>query len=139
MWKQWKQWQTLFFGAPKSLKMVTAAMKLKDVCPWAQRPAGSTHSSTRGLRPPEQLEMPAGFPSSDKTRPDSPVPTLQGPCGRSPPSRPRRGIASPVAIRRGEGAQRKRCRNSRCSPRGNPACRGTFGGHLMQIMAAELS
>ena len=28
--KQWKQWQTLFFGAPKSLQMVTAAMKLKD-------------------------------------------------------------------------------------------------------------
>ena len=29
-----------------------------------QRPAGSTHSSTRGRRPPEQLERPAGFPSS---------------------------------------------------------------------------
>ena len=29
----------------------------------------------------------------------------------------RRGIASPVAIRRGEGAQRKRCRDPRCSPR----------------------
>ena len=28
--KQWKQWQTLFWGAPKSLKMVIAAMKLKD-------------------------------------------------------------------------------------------------------------
>ena len=28
--KQWKQWLTLFFGAPKSLQMVTAAMKLKD-------------------------------------------------------------------------------------------------------------
>ena len=28
--KEWKQWQTLFFGAPKSLQMVTAAMKLKD-------------------------------------------------------------------------------------------------------------
>ena len=28
--KQWKQCQTLFFGAPKSLHMVTAAMKLKD-------------------------------------------------------------------------------------------------------------
>ena len=28
--KQWKQWQTLFFGAAKSLQMVTAAMKLKD-------------------------------------------------------------------------------------------------------------
>ena len=30
--KQWKQWLTLFWGAPKSLQMVTAAMKLKDVC-----------------------------------------------------------------------------------------------------------
>ena len=29
--EQWKQCQTLFFGgAPKSLQMVTAAMKLKD-------------------------------------------------------------------------------------------------------------
>ena len=28
--KQWKQCQALFFGAPKSLQMVTAAMKLKD-------------------------------------------------------------------------------------------------------------
>ena len=25
-------WLTLFFGAPKSLQMVTAAMKLKDTC-----------------------------------------------------------------------------------------------------------
>ena len=25
-----KQWQTLYFEAPKSLQMVTAAMKLKD-------------------------------------------------------------------------------------------------------------
>ena len=30
--KQWKQWLTLFFWAPKSLQMVTAAMKLKDAC-----------------------------------------------------------------------------------------------------------
>ena len=30
MGKQWKQCQTLFFGAPESLQMVTAAMKLKD-------------------------------------------------------------------------------------------------------------
>ena len=30
MRKQWKQWETLFWGAPKSLQMVTAAMKLKD-------------------------------------------------------------------------------------------------------------
>ena len=30
--KQWKQWLTLFFWAPKSVQMVTAAMKLKDTC-----------------------------------------------------------------------------------------------------------
>ena len=28
--KQWKQWQILLWGAPKSMKMVTAAIKLKD-------------------------------------------------------------------------------------------------------------
>ena len=28
--EKWKQWLTLFFWAPKSLRMVTAAMKLKD-------------------------------------------------------------------------------------------------------------
>ena len=30
--KQWTQWLTLFFLAPKSLHMVIAAMKLKDAC-----------------------------------------------------------------------------------------------------------
>ena len=30
MGKQWKQWLTLFLGAPKSLPMVIATMKLKD-------------------------------------------------------------------------------------------------------------
>ena len=34
MGKRWKQWRTLFSWAPKSLQMVTAAMKLKDACPW---------------------------------------------------------------------------------------------------------
>ena len=32
MGKQWKQRQTLFWGAPKSLQMVTEAIKLKDAC-----------------------------------------------------------------------------------------------------------
>ena len=32
MRKQCKQWQTLFSWAPKSLQMVTAALKLKDTC-----------------------------------------------------------------------------------------------------------
>ena len=27
-----EQWQTLFWGAPKSLQMVTVAMKLEDTC-----------------------------------------------------------------------------------------------------------
>ena len=30
--KRWKQSQTLFFWAPKSLQMVIASMKLKDTC-----------------------------------------------------------------------------------------------------------
>ena len=30
MGKQWRQWLTLFWGAPKSLQMMTAGMKLKD-------------------------------------------------------------------------------------------------------------
>ena len=34
MGKQWKQWLTLFFWAPKSLQMLIAAMKLKDTYPF---------------------------------------------------------------------------------------------------------
>ena len=64
-----------------------------------QRPAGSTHSWTRGLRPPEQLERPAGCPSSVKTRPHSPVPTLQGPCGLSPKQRGILRFLSPLEVR----------------------------------------
>ena len=30
--EKWKQWQTLFSWAPKSLQKVTAAMKWKDAC-----------------------------------------------------------------------------------------------------------
>ena len=36
MEKQWKQCQTLFFGAPESLQMMIAAMKLKDLTPWKE-------------------------------------------------------------------------------------------------------
>ena len=34
MGKQWKQWQTLFSWAPKSLQMVTTVTKLKTLPPW---------------------------------------------------------------------------------------------------------
>ena len=30
---EWKQWETLFSSASKSLQMVIATMKLKDACP----------------------------------------------------------------------------------------------------------
>ena len=33
----WKQWQTLYFWAPKSLQMVTAAMKLQDACSFKEQ------------------------------------------------------------------------------------------------------
>ena len=34
MGKKWTQWDILFWGTPKSLQMVTAAMKLKDTSSW---------------------------------------------------------------------------------------------------------
>ena len=34
MGKQWKLWQTLFLWSPKSLQMVTAAMKSNELAPW---------------------------------------------------------------------------------------------------------
>ena len=43
------------------------------------------------------------------------------------------GIDPSVTIRRGKGAQMKWCRDPRCSPRGNPACRGTFGGPQPEV------
>ena len=52
-------------------------------CVVRKKPAGSTHSSASGLSSREQLERQAEFHSSDKTRHDSPVPTLQGPCDQS--------------------------------------------------------
>ena len=36
MVKEWKQWLSLFWGTPKSLKMVNAAMKLKTLTPWKE-------------------------------------------------------------------------------------------------------
>ena len=36
MEKQWTQWLTLFWGAPKSLRTVIAAMKLKMLAPWKE-------------------------------------------------------------------------------------------------------
>ena len=44
-----------------------------------ERASGSKYNLTSGLSPREQLESPAEFQPHHKTRPDSPVPTLQSP------------------------------------------------------------
>ena len=44
MGKQWKPCRTLFLGAPKSLQMVIAAMKLKDAY-FLELPSGSDSKS----------------------------------------------------------------------------------------------
>ena len=36
MGNRWRNWLTLFFGDPKSLQMVIAAMKLKMLPPWRE-------------------------------------------------------------------------------------------------------
>ena len=50
-----EQWQTLFWGASKSLQMVTAAMKLKDAAPWKRSHGTSRQciqfSSVQSLSP----------------------------------------------------------------------------------------
>ena len=35
-WRNNGNSESLFWGAPKSLQMVIAAMKLKDACPWKE-------------------------------------------------------------------------------------------------------
>ena len=42
MGKQWKQRETLFWGAPKSLQMVTAAMKLINPCSLGEKTKQNT-------------------------------------------------------------------------------------------------
>ena len=62
MGKQWKQCQTLFFGAPKSLQMVTAAVKLKDAYSWTGRYPGGGNGNHLILCHPLLL-LPSIFPS----------------------------------------------------------------------------
>ena len=66
MGKLWKQCQTLFLWAPKSLQMVPAAMKLTQVQSLGQEDALekglATHSSVLAWRIPGTGE-PGGLPS----------------------------------------------------------------------------
>ena len=65
MGKQWKQHQTLFFGAPKSLQMVIAAMKLKHA--YSSEKAMAPHSSTLAWKIP-WMEEPSRLQSMGSLR-----------------------------------------------------------------------
>ena len=60
-----RKWQPTAVFLPGNSQVSTTRRGTATPVHRPQRPAGSTQSSTRGLRPPEQLERPAGFPSSD--------------------------------------------------------------------------
>ena len=103
-----------------------------------QRPAGSTQSSTSGLRPPEPLERPVVFPSSDKTRPDFPVPTLQGPCGRSPKRRGSLRFLPPLEVRPSSVAQGPaESQEAPPTPQDASPLRGTLGSSLRSPAEGE--
>ena len=58
MGKQWKQCQTLFFWVPKSLQMVTAAMKLKVINPCKKVMTNlDSILKTRGITLPTKVRL----------------------------------------------------------------------------------
>ena len=103
-----------------------------------EKPAGSTHSSTRGLRPPEQLERQEEFHSSDKTRPDSPVPTLHGPCDRSQKWRGSLRFLPPLEMRPSSVAPNP-VESREAPPSSQYPCplRGTLGSSLKSLAEVE--
>ena len=88
---------------------------------------GSLSRAGRAIGGVRHVALPMWLVSNFLVRP---VSSCGAPGRPGNPSRPRWGIDSPVAIRRGEGAQMKQCRDPRCSPRGNPACQGLFGSRM---------
>ena len=112
MGRQWKQrLRLLFLGAPKSLQMVTAAMKLKDTSPWKKSydklavakmlqsclslcdPIDSSHQAPLSLGFSRQ-EYWSGlpFPSPMHAKSLQSCPTLCDPVDSSPPGSPVPGI-----------------------------------------------
>ena len=59
MGKQWKQWLTLFWGAPKSLQMATAAMKLTNACSLEEKlwQAWTAYKKTRNIILPTKVHL----------------------------------------------------------------------------------
>ena len=64
MGKRWKQWQTLFSWAPKSLQMVTAAMILKDACSLEEKLWPTTKKQRRYFANKDPSSQSYGFSSS---------------------------------------------------------------------------
>ena len=103
-----------------------------------ETPAGSTHSLSRALRPPERLKRQAEFRYSDKTRPDSPVPTLQGPCGRSPKRRGSLRCLPPLEVRPSSVApDPAESRGAPPPPQDPSPLRGTLGSSLRSPAEGE--
>ena len=85
MWETWVQssqaaapvWGFTRATTGSSGSLSCGAREVRSPCAWRggrpQRPAGSTHSSTRGLRPPEQLERPAVGEVTIRRGTDTPV------------------------------------------------------------------
>ena len=102
------------------------------------KPAGSTHSSTRGLKPPEQLERHAEFHSSEKMRPDSPVPTMQGHCDWSQKWRGSLRLLPPLEMRPSSIAPNPvESREAPPTPQHLSPLRGTLGSSLRSPAEAE--
>ena len=59
MGKQWKQCQTLFFWAPKSLQMGIAGFKLKDACPLEKKAMTNLDSilKSRDITSPTKVHL----------------------------------------------------------------------------------
>ena len=57
MGKPWKHWQTLFWEAPKSLQIVTAAMKLKDTCSLEVMTNRDSILKSRGITWPTKVRL----------------------------------------------------------------------------------
>ena len=67
MGKQWKQYQTLFFWAPKLLWMVTVATKLKELAPWKKgydKPRQCTKKQRHQFADKDLQSQSYGFSSS---------------------------------------------------------------------------
>ena len=103
-----------------------------------EKPAGSTHSSTRVLRLPEQLKRQPEFHSSEKMRPDSPVPTLQGLCSRSQNRRGSLRFLPPLEMRPSSIAPNPaECQEALPNPLHPSPLRGTLGSSFRSPAEVE--